>query len=193
MYSELNNTVDKTVVRGLFYSMACWLISNTLAAFAVYFDTNIMGVLSAILQGVLMLFALLVFSRWLKIIAEKQKASFIQIGQLTTDEYAAMSYVLPLIMSPAAQLLYSFSTRELSWQDRSEKGLLVHLAIIYLLHMALIRKLTDVSYEIEAVKFLILYSFSCAWSHSPHVRSYESESPSLEADIRPLRLARDQV
>lgn len=140
MYSELNNPVDKTVVRGLFYAMACWLMTNTLAAYAVYFDNSTMGNLSSIFQGVLMLFVLLIFSRWVKIIAEKQKALFIQLGQLTTDEYAAMSYVIPLIISPAAQLLYSFSSKELSWQKRSETGLLVHLAIIYVLHMALIRK-----------------------------------------------------
>ena len=157
MYPELNSTVDKTVVRGLFYAMACWLMTNTLAAFAVYFDSSIMGNLSAIFQGVLMLFVIIIFSRWLKIIAEKQKALFIQIRQLTTDEYAAMSYVIPLIISPAAQLLYSFSSRELSWQKRSETGLLVHLAIIYLLHMALIRKFVSFTYLTNAIKFLISY------------------------------------
>ena len=141
MYPELNNTVDKTVVRGLFYAMACWLMTNTLAAYAVYFDNNIMGVLSAVFQGVLIIFVILIFSRWFRTIAEKQKALFVQ---LTTDEYAAMSYVIPLIISPTAQLLYTFSSRELSWQKRSETGLLVHLAIIYLLHMALIRKFTAI-------------------------------------------------
>ena len=78
VYSELHNKVDKTVVRGLFYAMACWLMTNILAAYAVYFDNNIMGVLSAIFQAVLMLVVILLFSRWLRTIAEKQKAFFVQ-------------------------------------------------------------------------------------------------------------------
>ena len=140
MYPELNSKVDKTVVRGLFYAMACWLVTNILIAYTVYYDSSTMGVLSTVFQTVLMFFVLLLFSRLMRIIAVQQNAFFVQLDQLTADEYATLSYVIPLIISPLAQLLYSFSSGEVSWQNRSATGLLVHMAIIYILHMALIRK-----------------------------------------------------
>ena len=76
-------------------------------------------------------------------IARKQNVWFIRFDQLTTDEYAALSYVVPILMSSIATFGYSLSSGEVSWQSRSQTGLVYHIAVIYSVHMTLIRKYTS--------------------------------------------------
>jgi hypothetical protein len=98
-----------------------------------------------------MAFVVYWISRWTKKVALKQNASFIQFDRLTTEEYATLSYVVPLIISPVVRLVYYFSSGDISWQHRTENGLVVQLAIVYALHMALIRKF--ISQSIGVVYF----------------------------------------
>jgi hypothetical protein len=83
----------------------------------------------------------------MRVTAARQNASIIQFNRLTTVEYATLSYVLPLIVSPVVQLAYFISSGELSWQNRSENGLIVIFAIIYAQHMALIRKFSSLDHK----------------------------------------------
>lgn len=140
MYPELSSKLDKIIDRGLFYSLIGWLASNILITYAVYFDSSSMGLVSIILQAFLIAFIVYWISHWAKMVAVKQNASFLQFDRLTTDEYATLSYVVPLVISPVVQLVYCFSSGNIYWQRRAENGLVVHIAIIYALHMALIRK-----------------------------------------------------
>ena len=140
MYPELSSKFDKILDYGLFYAFVCWLVTNILIAYTVYFDSSILGIVTTILKVGIVVFAVFWFSHWMKMIARKQNVTFIQFDRLTTDEYAALSYVLPLIVSAIGQLLYSLCSREESWQNRSYTGLIVHMAILYALHMTLIRK-----------------------------------------------------
>lgn len=139
MYQDLSSKLDKFIDRGLFYAISCFLASTILNTYAVYFDSNIIGLVGIIFQTILMVFIMYWISRWAKIVAAKQNATFIQFDRLTTSEYATLSYIVPMIISPAAQLIYFYSAGDISWQRRSENGLVVHMAIVYALHMALIR------------------------------------------------------
>ena len=142
VYPQLNSLLDKLIVNGIFAAVACWLVTNVLTSYAVNFDSASMGTVCAIVQAVFLVLIVFLIFRWMRAVAAKQKTSFIQFNRLTTDEYAVLSYIVPLTLSPIAQLLYSFSSREISWQNRSQTGLLVHMAIIYTLHMILVRKFT---------------------------------------------------
>ena len=77
-------------------------------------------------------------------VATKQNAAFIQFDRLSSDDYATLAYILPFLIAPAGQVIYYFCSGELSWLHRSETGLIVHMAFIYAVHMALIRKFTSI-------------------------------------------------
>ena len=140
MYPELHSKLDKILDYGLFYALVFWFIGNVLITYTVYFDSSSIGIVTTIFHASIMVFMVFWFSRWMKTIAVKQNVSFIQFDRLTTDEYAVLSYILPLIISAIAQLLYSLISGEISWQNRSQTGLIVHMAIVHTLHMSLIRK-----------------------------------------------------
>ena len=172
----------------------CWLLSNVLIPYAIYFDSRIVGVVGIIIQAGVMVSVIYFLSRWVRAIAVQQSASFIQLNRLTAEEHAVLSYLLPLVMYIIAYSIYSLASGEVSWTKRSEIGLVFHMAIVYALYMALIRKLSHTLSNSYASSFKCCCCFnSCAWAHSPHVRRDENESPSLEADLRPLCLPRDQV
>lgn len=120
----------------------CWLLSNVLISYGVYFDSRIVGVLGIIVQGGVMVSVIFYLSRWMRAIAVKQEASFIQLNRLTAEEHAVLSYLLPLVLYIIAYSIYSLSSGEVSWTKRSEMGLVFHMAIVYFLHMALIRELS---------------------------------------------------
>ena len=188
VYPELSSKLDKTFDFYLFSSLIFWLVSNILVAFTVYFNSSIIGILSVVFQLGLLVPLFYCLFRWMKMIAAKQHAPFIRFDRLTTDEYAAFSYVAPILLSTIAVLLYGLSSGELSWQSRSERGLLVHIAVIYTVHMTLIRKKISSSIE-EYLSWTVfkLSKYSCAWAHSPHVRRDEDESPSIEANLLRLK------
>jgi len=79
----------------------------------------------------------------MRAIAVKQNAAYIQLRRLAPEEHAVLSYLIPLILNIVSYILYSLASGELSWQKRSENGLLFHMAIVYALHMALIGKTTQ--------------------------------------------------
>ena len=140
VYPELNAKFGKIIAEGLFLALVCGLVSNVCAAYSVYFDIVMLSIVGAVFQAVLVIFIVCLFSRWMQTVAVKQNASFIRFDELSTDEYATLSYIAPLILSALVQLIYSFSSGDLSWSNRSQAGLLAHMAIIYTLHMTLIRK-----------------------------------------------------
>ena len=140
MYPELRAKFDKKIVENLFFALVGGLASNVLTCYAVLFDCSIVGIVSAFFQAVLVVFIFYLFSRWMYMVAAKQNTPFIHFDRLNTDEYVTMSYLVPLFLSSFVQLIYAFSSGEVSWQKRSQTGLLVHMATIYALHMTLIRK-----------------------------------------------------
>ena len=137
MYSELRSKLSRLENNGLFSILICWLLTNIFAAYSVYFDIRSLGIAHTTLQGSLIVFLSFCYYRWIKSIAN---VACIRINRLTTDEYAAFSYVIPLTISVIVQSLYSFCSGE-NWLTRSQTGLVFHLAVIYTVCMILIRKL----------------------------------------------------
>ena len=84
--------------------------------------------------------------RWLMMIAKRQNVAYVQFHLLTTDEYVALSYAIPIIVYGVVQSIFFLATNEMSWQSRSERGLIFHLVITYIVHMTLIRKLQYVRF-----------------------------------------------
>ena len=76
----------------------CWLLSNVLIPYAIYFDSRIVGVVGIIIQAGVMVSVIYFLSRWVRAIAVQQSASFIQLNRLTAEEHAVLSYLLPLVM-----------------------------------------------------------------------------------------------
>lgn len=143
VFGELSSKLDKKLEKFLFLSISCWIISNILTSYTIYFDISILGSLGTIFQVSLTFVFIYCFIHWMKMIARKQNVWFIRFDQLTTDEYAALSYLVPILMSCIANFGYSLSSGEVSWQSRSQTGLVYHIAVIYSAHMTLIRKYTS--------------------------------------------------
>ena len=142
VYPELSFKLNKANDYYLFCSLLCWLLSNTLTAYAMYFDSSIIRTLSFACQMALLVPFVYCLFRWFRITAKKQNVNFLQFDRLTTGEYAALTQVLPVLCSSVVNLLYAVSSGELSWRSRTEQGLLVHFAFIYAVHLTLIRKFT---------------------------------------------------
>lgn len=115
-------------------------MGNIFTVYTVYYDSRHISIASTVVQTILLIVVITCFSIWMRKIAEKQKARFIRFDKLTTDEYATFSYLVPMILNGMAQFVYPFSFGELSWQNRSSGALVTHMAVIYILHMIIIRK-----------------------------------------------------
>lgn len=120
--------------------MVCSLVSNILVAYSVYFDSRTIGIASTFFQASVLIFFLYWFYHWVKIIVAKQKATYIRFDQLSADEYATLSYLVPLFISPTMQLLFLLSSGMRSWHSLSKAGPIFHITVVYTLHMALVRK-----------------------------------------------------
>ena len=174
--------------------MMCSLVSNISVAYSVYFDSRIIGIASTFFQASVMIFFVYWFYRWVKLIAAKQNTTYIRFDQLSADESATLSYIIPLFIAPTMQLLYLFSSGMQTWQNLSEVGPIFHIAVIYTLHMALVRKFyfrLCMYYSIYTFYFNVLMLYSGTWPHSSNASRYENESPSIEANIRSLYVPRD--
>ena len=117
------------------------MLANIFVAYTVYFNNSIVRIFQLCGQGILLVMFICSFVRWIQVIAAKQNVKFIHFRKLTTDEYAAFSYIIPLFISMVIQFLYPFFSGEISWQSRSQTGLLVHMATIYFSNMSIIRKI----------------------------------------------------
>ena len=125
---------------GVSFAIIGFYLANILTVYTVLYDSRLISIASTVVQTIQIIAVIISFSLWVRKIAEKQRATFIHFDKLTTDEYATFSYILPMILNAIAQFVYPFSFGEISWQSRSSGALLTHMAIIYTLHMTIIRK-----------------------------------------------------
>ena len=143
-YSGLGSKPDRIVNFGLFLALMSWFTVNTLAAYSVYFNSSNMAAAMVVFQVGAVVMTTCSLLRWVAIvIARKQRdgAPFrFRMDRLTAEEQAALPYVLAPIIAAIVQWIYALTTGEISWQSQSSTGLLVHMAITYVLHMAMIRK-----------------------------------------------------
>lgn len=140
VYPEWRSKLDEHTNYCLFVTLFLWLISNILVSYSTYFDSAIVGALTSYFQVVLLASLTYCMVRWAMAIAKRQNTSFVKFRMLTTDEYAALSYAIPIVVFGVVQGTTFAAFKEMRWEDRSEKGLLFHLVITYILHMTLIRK-----------------------------------------------------
>ena len=116
-----------------------WEIVNIIEALQFYFNTynsanQWMGFLS-----LLVLFYCVI--SWLRSIARRQNSWCIKLSDLTTDEYAAMSYIVPLFIQPIFSFTYCVvASGSASWLLRSGTTLTVQLGSLYVLLLIVIRK-----------------------------------------------------
>ena len=138
MSSKLSNLFNYF----FFWSLVGGICTNIMTTYTIYFDNSTIYTMQNIIHAVLTTVCACNVIQWMKAIAVKQKLSYIRFNRLSTEEFAAFSYIIPLILSVVFQFLYPLLTGERMWQDRSQTGVLVHMANIYIVGMALIGELT---------------------------------------------------
>jgi hypothetical protein len=120
-------------------TVVLWEIVKVIEAYEFYFNKY-----SSANQwiGLLSLFILVYcISCWLRRIARRQNSSWVKFNDLTTDEYAAMSYIVPLFIQPVFSFTYCVvASGSYSWLGRSETTLIVQLGSLYVLLLIVIRK-----------------------------------------------------
>ena len=123
-----------------------WEIVNIIEAYGFYFNTTSSA--GAWIGFVSLLLLVYCVYCWLKSIVKRQNSSYIQLSDLTTDEYAAMSYIVPLIIQPAAVYAYCIiANGSYSWLKRDDTTFVVQLGTLYALLLIVIRKSTSLLYH----------------------------------------------
>ena len=140
---ELRSKLNDMFNYFFFWSIVGAQFANILTAFTIYFDFSAIHILQNIFHAVFTIFFACCLIQWTKAIAVKQNVSCIRFDRLSTEEFAALSYIIPIFLSVVFQFIYTLSTGEQLWQDRSQTSLLVHMTTIYIVCMALICKIFD--------------------------------------------------
>lgn len=138
VYPELSSKVDKHIAFGIAAAVLLWEAANVLTTYSFYFNSNFLQLFASVIQycccGILAYF----FYRWMRVIAIRQNVLFVRFDRLTVNEYVTVSYVVPVIMQWAVNVIWSFSVKETKWQSRSERTMLFHMASTQLLYVFLI-------------------------------------------------------
>ena len=125
-----------------------------LTTYSFYFNSSFLQLFGSVIQysccGILAYF----FYRWMRIIAIRQNVLFVRFDRLTVNEYVTVSYVAPVIMQWVMNVIWSFSVKETSWQSRSERTMLYHMATAQLLHVFLISEKISSSFATHDIIFL---------------------------------------
>ena len=140
---ELRSKLNDMFNYFFFWSIVGAQFANILTAFTIYFDFSAIHILQNIFHAVFTIFFACCLIQWTKAIAVKQNVSCIRFDRLSTEEFAAFSYVIPIFFSVVFQSIYMNCTGEWLWQDRSQTSLLVHMTTFYIVCMALICKIFD--------------------------------------------------
>ena len=123
-----------------------WEIVNIIEAYGFYFNTTSSA--GAWIGFVSLLLLVYCVYCWLKSIAKRQNSSYIRLRDLTTDEYAAMSYIVPLIIQPSAIYAYCNITHgSYSWAIRTDTTFVVQLGTLYALLVMVVGKATSSMYR----------------------------------------------
>lgn len=138
VYPELSSKVDKRIAFGIAAAVLLWEAANVLTTYSFYFNNSFLQLFASVIQyfccGILAYF----FYRWMRIIAIRQNVRFIRLDRLTISEYVTVSYVIPVILQWIVNVIWNFSVKETSWQSRSERSMLFHMASAHLLNVFLI-------------------------------------------------------
>jgi hypothetical protein len=145
VYPELSYKLNSLFNHVFFWSLVGGQCNNILAAYAIYFDISAIFIVQKIFQSLFTFLFACGLIKWMKVIAAKQNVSWIRFDRLSTEEFAALSYIIPLFLSAIFQWLYPLFTGEVAWQNRSQTGVLVHMANIYIVGMALTCTLTSLN------------------------------------------------
>ena len=141
VYPELQSKLDKVTLFSFSLTVVLWEIANIIDAYGFYF--NSVNSASAWVGFVSLLLLVYCVCCWLKSIAKRQNSSYIRFNDLTTDEYAVISYIIPLIIQPVTFYTYCNVTRgSFSWANRNDTTLVVQLGTVYFLMLTVVGKIT---------------------------------------------------
>jgi hypothetical protein len=141
VYPELQSKLDKVTLISFSSTVVLWEIVNIIDAYGFYFNSA--NSASAWIGFVSLLILVYCVCCWLKSIAKRQNSSFIRFNDLTTDEYAAMSYIIPLIIQPMAFYTYCQVTHSsFSWATRNDTTFVVQLGTWYFQLLMVVGKTT---------------------------------------------------
>eukprot|EP01036_Dinobryon_divergens_P027092 gene27092-35807_t len=145
VYPELKSKLDKVTLFSFSSTVVLWEIANIIDAYGFYF--HFVNSASAWVGFVSLLVLVYCVCCWLKSIAKRQNSSYIRFNDLTTDEYAAMSYIIPLIIQPVTFYTYCNVIRgSFSWANRNDTTFVVHLGTLYFLLLMVVGKTTTLEY-----------------------------------------------
>ena len=145
VYPELQSKLDKVTLFSFSSTVVLWEIANIIDAYGFYFNSA--NSASAWVGFVSLLVLVYCVCCWLKSIANRQNSSYIRFSDLTTDEYAAMSYIIPLIIQPVTFYTYCHVTRgSFSWTNRNDTTCVVQLGTLYFLLLMVVGKTTTLEY-----------------------------------------------
>ena len=116
------------------------LLSRVMDTYTIYFGFSIgFSIIVAIFHGMFFVLGVFLIYRWLKIIAARQNARFVQFSRLTIDEYVSISYILPYL-TQSATYFRNLSTGESNWRNRTEGSLIFQMCLVYIFYLIVIRK-----------------------------------------------------
>jgi hypothetical protein len=189
---ELKSKNDKIITYGFNTVCGVSFLSRVVDAYTVYFSkSSTLPLTATILHGIFFASGTYTICHWLRIIATRQKARFVQFNRLTIDEYVSISYILPYL-TQSATYIWNLSTGKRFWRDRSEGSLIFQMCLVYLFYLIIICKFHGLtllpSFSDWLPSPLVMSFCSGAWPHAAYHRCYEPKSAEDEANIRPLRL-----
>ena len=140
MIPELKSKNDKTVLYGFNIVCGVSFLSRVVDTYTVYFsNSRSLPLTATILYGIFLVSGTYSICHWLRIIATRQKAKFVQFNRLTIDEYVSISYILPYL-TQSATYFWNLSTGQKFWRDRNEGSLIFQMCLVYLFYLIIIRK-----------------------------------------------------
>ena len=138
---EFKTKNDKLIIYGFNMLVAFSLLSRVMDTYTIYFGSsgNGFSIIVAIFHGMFFVVGAFLIHRWLKIIAARQNARFVQFSRLTIDEYVSISYILPYL-TQSATYFRNLSTGESNWRNRTEGSLIFQMCLVYIFYLTVIRK-----------------------------------------------------
>ena len=109
---ELRSKLNDMFNYFFFWSIVGAQFANILTAFTIYFDFSAIHILQNIFHAVFTIFFACCLIQWTKAIAVKQNVSCIRFDRLSTEEFAAFSYIIPIFFSVRGLSIHLY---ELHW------------------------------------------------------------------------------